>query len=103
MRRCGGTGRAAVLGGQHLGDPRGGPAAGADQDEGAGDRADHVVQESVGLDVDPDEVVHPVHGDMRDRPDAAGAVGPVGLEAVEVVAALECRAAAFIAATSSGW
>ena len=54
-----------------------GPLPLADLDERAGDRADHVVQEAVGLDVDPDEVVHPVHGDVRDRPDAAGAVGPV--------------------------
>ena len=62
---------------------------GPDQHQRPGDRADHIVQEAVGLDVDPDEVVHPAHGEVRDRPDAARAVGPVGLEAVEVVPAQE--------------
>ena len=33
-----------------------GPAAGPDEHERPRDRADHIVQESVGLDLDPDEV-----------------------------------------------
>src|SRR5439155_9568883 len=61
LRRGGRAGLAAVLGVQDFRDAGFGDVPAADVDQRAGDRADHVVQEAVSLDVDPDVLAGAVH------------------------------------------
>ena len=74
---------------EDLADPGLGPLPLADEGERAGDRPDHIVQEAVGLDLDRHRLAFATGRDVEDRPDAAGPVGPVRLEAAEVVTAAE--------------
>ncbi len=87
--RCGRSGEPTITGVERFGDSLRRPTAAADQHERPGDGPDHVVQEPIGLNIDPEKPTDPVHSNSDDRPDATGPVGPMGLEAPEVVAALK--------------
>jgi hypothetical protein len=91
LRGGGGAGEAAVPGLEHLGDTGLGPRAAADLHQAAGDRPHHVIEEAVGFHVDPDELTEAADAQVGDGADAGEAVGPLGLEAAEVVPADQAR------------
>lgn len=82
-----GAGGASVAGAEGVSREGDGPRAGADEHEGAGDGADHVVKEAVGLDLDGDAVAVAIDVHGEDGSDAAETVGPVGFEGSEIVPA----------------
>src|SRR5262249_27464257 len=60
------------------------PEAAAHVDQRPRDRPHHVVQEAVRLHVQPEPVAEAAHGQVRHRPHARLAVGPLCLKAAEV-------------------
>lgn len=109
LRRGGRAGDATILGVENFGRPSYGPTTAAHLDQGADDSADHVVEESVGFDLEGDEIVvgghesgqsrfgwkqigslpcpAPLDGEVEDGSDAGFPLGSAGLKAAEVVGA----------------
>jgi hypothetical protein len=87
VRRDDADGRIADHGREHRGGPVGRPAALADSEQRADQRADHVVAERVGYHGgDRDTVIVPVPGQGAQRPDGGRAL-PTAAEGGEIVLA----------------
>src|SRR5262249_19582036 len=87
-RRCG-TSLTAIFGMQNLRDLVFRPVASADIHERAGNRSHHIVQETVGLHVEPNPVSQAIHRQVGDGPDAGQAVGPNRFENPEIMSAAQ--------------
>ena len=97
-RRAGTSALARLENSRNLGDR---PIAATDVDECARDGSDHIVQEAISLNINPDPVGEAIDGEMGNGADAAGAVGPVGLETAKIMGADETGTASAIARVSS--
>ncbi len=95
MRRRGPARPAAIHRLQHLARPRFRPGAAAHVDQRADDRADHIIEEPVGLDFQGDEVLAlppaPLDAQVIDRADARFSRRSGGLETAEIVRADQRR------------
>src|SRR6266852_8506347 len=84
-----GSGFAAVAGFENLRDLAFRPITTADIHERAGDGSHHIVQETIGLHVQPNPLPEAIHGHMRDGSDAGHAIGPIGFEAAEIMPSVQ--------------
>jgi hypothetical protein len=83
--RCCWSGLATVFGIENAKYVVLGPKAAANVDQCARYGTHHIVQETIGLYVDPDPIPGPVEAQMSDGPNARPPIGPAGFETMEVV------------------